>query len=173
MACVRKFSNSSDTRFAPLSVTTFSGKPCTAKTLWRCLIIATDAVECRMATSGQRIQASSQTNKLSPEGKGPHRSMCTSCHGLSGITVHCSGLVLDFFATDWQGIQALTTVSTRWTMPDHYTTICLVCTIPWCPSCAWERVVYQRVLGITVQEPCRRTPLFAHSSSLTHQIQYV
>ena len=71
--------------------------------------MATDVVERRMATSGQRVQASSQTNKLSPEGK---RSMCTSRHGLSGVTVGRSGSALDLSATDLQGIQALTIVST-------------------------------------------------------------
>ena len=46
--------------------------------------------ECRMATSGQRVRASSQTDKLSPGGKGIQRSTWTSYHGLSGITVGLS-----------------------------------------------------------------------------------
>ena len=57
---------------------------------------AAEVVERRIATSGQRVHASSQTSRLSPKGKGPQRSMCTSCHGLPGITVGLSGSAVDF-----------------------------------------------------------------------------
>ena len=156
----------------------FFFKPCTAKIFRRCPIMATDVVERRMATSGQRVQASSQTNKLSPEGKSPQRSMCTSRHGLSGVTVGRSGSALDLSATDLQGIQAFTIVSTWYTMPGHHTfslIICLVRTIPWCPSCAFKRVAYQRILGITIWEPHRMTPFLAHifNPLVLFEIRYV
>ena len=105
--------------------------------------------------------ASSQTSKLSPEGKGPQRSMRTSCHGLAGISVGQSGSAVGLSETDWQDRPALTIVSTWFTIPGHHTfslTICLVRTISWCPSCALERVACQRALGMTFQEPCRMTP---------------
>ena len=171
MPCIsRKFSNSSDARLAPLSVTTFSRSPCTANVFRRHPVMAAEVVERRISTSGQRVHTSSHTSKLYPKGKGPQRSMCTSCHGLSGIMVGLSGSAVDFPATDWQGRQAFTIVSTCWAMPGHHTfsqTICLVCTIPWWPSCALDRVACQSILGITIRDPRRTSPLLMHSLSLT------
>jgi len=126
-------------------------------------------VERRIATLGQRVNASSHTSRHSPEGKGPQRSMCTSCHGLAGISVGQSGSAVGLSATDWQGRQALTIVSTWFMIPGHHTfsvTICLVHTIPWCPSCALERVAWQRACGMTIREPRKMTQSLTHSPSL-------
>jgi hypothetical protein len=49
----------------------------------------------KIITSGHRVHASSHTSKLSPVGKGPHKSICMyvcmSCQGLSGMAMDLRG----------------------------------------------------------------------------------
>ena len=67
------------------------GIPCAAKIFLRWLVIMVDVVLFRIITSGHRVHASSHTSKLSPVGKGPHKSICMSCQGLSGMAVGLRG----------------------------------------------------------------------------------
>ena len=109
------------------------GLPCAAKILFRWLII-TAVVVFRITTSGHRVHASSHTNRLSPVGNGPHKSICMSYQGLFGMVVGLRGSGTAFGAIDWHGQHDLIINSISRSFPGHHTfslTICLVRTIPW------------------------------------------
>ena len=110
------------------------GIPCAAKILFRRLIITADVVVSRITTSGHRVHASSHTNRISPVGNGPHKSICTSCQGLFGMVVGLRGSGAAFGAIDGHGKHDLIINSISRSIPGHHTfslSICLVRTIPW------------------------------------------
>ena len=129
-------------------------------------------VERSISTSGHRVAASMTTRRVSPVGRGPHRSAWSLLHGASGIVEGLRGTDGGGGISAWQAPHMRTNASASVSIPGHHTLVrrsCLSLTIPWCDSCAMSNVCLRSARGITIRFPRRRIPFVVDSSSLTRR----
>ena len=112
------------------------------------------------STSGNREYASMATNKYSPEGKGPQKSMWTVCQGSGGKGDIWRGSGWLLGPLTWHAMQFLIILCTVSSIPGNQIfsrRSCFVFTRPWWPSCAIDTALSRRAAGTTIRLSRRMT----------------